>query len=396
MGRVKEMMIEAEELGFEIDGSDQFVCEQCCFDDEYVKEMVVETRQNKECSYCGRLGAAPVFGIMKWMMSCICDEWSNDPRGCGAGYDSETGDYMFPRMVKSADEVLSEVGLAVNDEKEFHQYVMNSMSPEWCRPWWNCPLNESLLHGWDFFSAQVEKLCQNGDVDIRKNWPDIKIPDAVNYPDGNNFDNVCAEITRHARVRVLKNEDVIYRARREIYNTESELLAPPPGVSPPNRMSPAGIPVLYGGMNAITAFSEIADESADCISIGIFRVTAEISVLDLSNFPEVPSFFGPERHIREQIIFLWRFAWEIAQPVAKDGAEHLEYAPTQIFAAHLAKIKTQKRKIDGVIYRSSKCDDGECCAIFPHVAQGGSGGNLRLEKSVYLKKDADGKWRRST
>ena len=402
MGRLKEMMIVADELGLEItEALGKFVCGACCSDDKCVEEKVAALCQDAECSYCGRSPAAPLDELLFWIMDAIGRDWSDEPMAFGAGYDSETKDYMLPGMVKDPESVLSAVGFDARNA-EFGRDLCDTMSPEWCRRvGLGLSIGESLEHGWEVFCGQVGNLCHKDVAKMLRSWPNVDIPNQARHSDESTFGDVCAEVAARAKIRSFEQGDVIYRARAGIHTCESALLAPPPNrVRCAGRMSPAGVPVFYGGMDAKTAVIEIADKLGDTVSIGKFRVTEKIPVLDLSDLPEVPSFFGDDGHIREQVIFLWRFAEEIARPVDKNIPESEksgEYAPTQIFAGFLAKTGAQdgvETKIDGVIYRSARNENGECCAIFPHASKGGDTGNLRLEKAVVCKKSADGNWRK--
>ena len=369
----------------------EHVCKQCCFDDEHVKEMVAETGSEEvRCSYCGQFGAANCHEVMGWVMDFITVEWSDAPREHGAGYDSETGDYMVREMVSDAESVLAAVGLTEQNEC-FWRGAIASMSPEWCRRiGWSLSRNEELRYGWENFSEHAKQISGDKAEAMFRNWPRCIIPDEPEHSDTAKFAEVGDEALKYAKTRILKRGDVLYRARAGLHNGENALLAPPPNLARASRMSPAGISMLYGSADTKTAICEIADKVSDALTIGKFRIVEDIPVLDLSDLPDPPSFFGPEADSREQILFLWKFAGHVARPVNKDEGESCEYTPTQIFAAHVACNGGH----DGIVYYSAQNEGGKCYAIFLCTSQEGDKKKMRLETAAQYRKDAHGEWRK--
>ena len=359
---------------------DKFVCKKCCFDDEYIQAMVGDESQNdRVCSYCEQLGAAPFDEVMLWIMEDVIQEWSNCPRECGAGYDSEKKDYIYPNMIKDAETVMCEVGLRT-DNSVFWKDAEQAMDTEWClRGVLEISLSESIIYGWDIFCDKVKQMSWKK---LPQEWP----PNDIVGESG--FQDVCTQVLNHAHIRNFKVGKTLYRARSGWHTTESALLAPPPEKALAGRMSPAGIPMFYCATDGTTAAYEISDKWGEEFSVAAFRVTADIPILDLSDLPPTPSFFGPDREYRESIKSIERFACDIAQPVGQGDSDNADYIPTQIFAGHLAKIKGTgaSPKIGGVIYDSAQNqkNEGKCCAIFPRFARGGGNGNLRLEKIAHF------------
>jgi len=138
-----------------------------------------------------------------------------------------------------------------------------------------------------------------------------------------------------------------------------------------NRMSPAGIPMFYGAFDPETAFKEITDNTKDTSGkiayIATFRTLRNMRVLDLTNLPEIPSIFDPEQnHLRSSLIFLRGFVQELSQPINKDGYEHIEYVPTQVFTEYIRYIykDSDEASIEGILYHSSKNTNGISCVLF--------------------------------
>lgn len=395
MGRMKELLLMAEMSGLNLALLDKHVCKQCCFDDEHVKAMVAEIGSEEvRCSYCGQSGAANCHRVMAWVMDFITVEWSDAPREHGAGYDSETGDYMVRKMVSDAESVLAAVGLTEQNEC-FWQDAITSMSPEWCRRiGWSLSRDEELRYGWEDFSERAKQISSDKVEAMFRNWPHCNIPDEPEHSDTAKFAEVVAEVgdevMKYAKTRILKRGDILYRARAGLHKDESALLAPPPSLACASRMSPAGISMLYGSADPKTAICEIADKVSDALTIGKFRIVEDAPVLDLSDLPYPPSFFGARAGSREQIMFLWKFAEHIARAANRDGGEFREYTPTQIFAAHVAANGAH----DGIVYYSAQNKGGKCYAIFPYISREGDKKKLRLETAAQCQKDPHGEWRK--
>ena len=378
MGQVKEKWTKEGECGLSLP-DDKFVCKQCCFDDEYIQAMISdESQSNLACSYCKQFGAVHFDEVMLWVMENVMQEWSNCPRECGAGYDSETKDYLYPNMIKDAETVMCEVGLRT-DNSVFWKDAEQAMDAEWClKGVLEISFSESISHGWDTFCDKVKQMSWK---ELPQEWP----PNDIVGESG--FQDVCTLVLNHAHIRNFKGK-TLYRARSGWHKTESALLAPPPEKALAGRMSPAGIPMLYCAMDGTTAAYEIGDKLGEAFSVAAFRVTADIPILDLSDVPPPPSFFGPDREYRESIKSIERFADDIAQPVGQGDSDNVDYIPTQIFAGHLAKAERTDASstIGGVIYNSAQNQkkEGKCCVIFPRFAGGGVNGNLRLEKVAHF------------
>jgi hypothetical protein len=138
-----------------------------------------------------------------------------------------------------------------------------------------------------------------------------------------------------------------------------------------NRMSPAGIPMFYGAFDPETALLETVDDAdisaCKVASTGAFQVIKKMEVLDLTKTFQFPSIFDQNRgHLRSTLIFLRNFKEEISKPIRKNGAEHIEYVPSQIFTEYIRHIyKDQSNNnIEGILYPSTKRTGGVCCVLF--------------------------------
>ena len=137
-----------------------------------------------------------------------------------------------------------------------------------------------------------------------------------------------------------------------------------------NRMSPAGIPMFYGALDPETALKETVDrtsENDEVASIATFISLKETKVLDLTELPNVPSLFDQNNgHMRSALKFMHSFVADLSKPISKDGMEHIDYVPTQVFTEYVRYlyISIEGDRLLGIIYPSTKQEGGKSIALF--------------------------------
>lgn len=103
-------------------------------------------------------------------------------------------------------------------------------------------------------------------------------------------------VTENGLIKTVLKGTRLFRARvhdrKQSFSSAEELGTPPVEAARySNRMSPAGIPMIYGAFDLKTAFSETYDPAFDkgkTVTIGEFQVARDVVVLDLTDLPEVP------------------------------------------------------------------------------------------------------------
>jgi hypothetical protein len=134
-------------------------------------------------------------------------------------------------------------------------------------------------------------------------------------------------------------------------------------------MSPAGISLFYGAQDAETAIAEVraaeTDESRSEVTVGVFEVLRDLVIVDLCDIPALPGLFDEEHaHARGALRFLKDFALQLSGPVHRDGREHVEYVPTQVFGEWLRfEFHPSGSTVDGLRYRSAR-GPGACVVLF--------------------------------
>lgn len=164
------------------------------------------------------------------------------------------------------------------------------------------------------------------------------------------------------RVRVHKGH--------EKFSRPSDFSSPPAHKAIyPNRMSPSGIPMFYGADDFDTAVLETLDPAKvkrTKVSGVAFQNIVPLSVLDLTAIPTKIGFFSDTtRDVREAVKFLSQFTKDISRPIKKDGTQHTEYVPTQVFTEFIRYELTDPigKPFQGIKFPSSKNGKG-CYVLF--------------------------------
>lgn len=127
--------------------------------------------------------------------------------------------------------------------------------------------------------------------------------------------------------------------------------------------------MFYGAFDRNTAILETFDSCQKdaytrVITTAAFHVQRALTVLDLTNLPKPPSFFG-SRDLHYGVRFLHEFEKDLVKPIERDDREHIEYVPSQIVAEYFRyRFRPENQdRLDGIVYRSSKTDK-PACALF--------------------------------
>jgi hypothetical protein len=233
------------------------------------------------------------------------------------------------------------------------------------------------LDAWRRFQEMVkhERRYTFGSI-AHENDPEL---DELLWSPRNLLENVAKTI--YSSSLIVPVDPSLEMWRVQVHNTGEVLDMPNRFTSPPrevacyaNRMSPAGVPMFYGADDFDTAVAEVVDPDAandDKCASGIrFRPKSGFLILDLTNVPQRKSFFDPyDTAVRMALGFLSSFVHDLSKPIKKDGREHIEYVPSQVFTEYIRhELASQDgRPIMGIKYRSSKNGLG-CYVIF--VEQG--------------------------
>lgn len=127
-------------------------------------------------------------------------------------------------------------------------------------------------------------------------------------------------------------------------------------------MSPAGIPMFYASEDAATGGvrgSSCRPRQGGMATVARFELLHDVRIVDLADPSPAPSMFDAARRSQRQpLLYLKGLADDVSRAVTRDGAEHVEYVPTQIVTEHLrdALPAGPGPRLLGFRYRSSKSE----------------------------------------
>lgn len=144
----------------------------------------------------------------------------------------------------------------------------------------------------------------------------------------------------------------------------AKMLGPAPAEkAAANRMSPEGVPMFYGSAAPETAIREIGVHGTGAYArVGLFRNQRELTLLDLTALPVIPSVFDKdERETHGVVRFFRDFAKNVTAPISPDGRPHVDYVPTQIVTEFFRWVPS--KKIDGIKLQSAQ-DGADTYVLF--------------------------------
>ena len=318
----------------------------------------------------------PIESLIDFIRSRIREEWC-DPAET-MSYDSREGGYLGD--ICDAEDLFYKLGLDISNDRLRRDLVSEFDGHPWCaKDWELLAPSERWIYGWELFQHVVKHRRRYSF------WYDEGDIEEVNHPDHLPPSGFLAEIggtlqqggllkTVPAGIRVWRVRDHEVGRALEL---PKDLTAPPvEHARQPNRFSPPGIPMFYAADEFETACLEVTaarEKSSVKMSVsGVqFRNMIPLNILDLTSVPALPSYFsqhGPRR--RHVLTFLKKFAADISLPIRKDGVQHIEYVPTQVFTEFVRYILKIAPfwPIHGMKYSSSR-DGKPSWVIFANQAE---------------------------
>lgn len=352
-----------------------YVCKNC-FSDKAIQRYITANAVANECYYCGRISkyrdiAAPLDVIIALIHRCVEREWADANE---EGIPFENGDWQGD-VIHGWSLFPYEIDFPTDNGELQHEIRQSIENRGFCRiNYYGVHPHEALMYSWDDF-------CQFVKHHARYLFLKYKLPkdaweeDEHLIPSNKILGELSTIIMKTGLVRKIPAGTKYIRVRIHDstvkYATVKEL-GPPPQYNArySNRMSPAGIPMFYGATKKTTSILETIQkgaESKNMATVAIFETLNEFNVLDLTKLPKLPSFYDEENAKERSIIaFLRSFVEDVSTPIDKDGREHIEYVPTQIFTEYFRYLfrDIDDNEIHGILYPSSKNRRGICCVLF--------------------------------
>jgi hypothetical protein len=371
----------------------RYVCSSCVHDDA-LSALIREEGEKQICGFCGaKCSSLSLQELTDQILERISWEYS-DVDSEMVPYDGEEQEYFCD--IYTSEELLSDqIGLDARPEVILE---IAQLMPDltWCkRQLRSGDLGAALNSGWKSFIDVVKHhvryfFSEPHDAHRGGRFDDFPNPEVfgIEYdpdegvPPERILDAIGSIVRRAKLIRSLDSGSIIFRARVQAVHEKpatAEELGPPSTelAVQSNRMSPAGIVMSYGAFDSPTAIGETfqldRERAADkVVSVGQFRSSRPLTVLDLTNLPSTPSFFG-DYEMHHGISFLWDFNRDLTKPIARDGMEHVDYVPTQIVSEYFRhRFKTKEELLlDGIIYLSSRTGSPACVLFFDQSDCGG-------------------------
>jgi len=378
MGRAKAWQMEQEERGYrEAAGA---ICGDCVTDPA-LKSWVLANVSETQCRFCDAEADDPIAASFDAFIGVVLTgvrfDW-NHPDDEGIAYISAEGGYQA--LISDTREVLDYYNIS-EDSSVLDAIIEAVASDGWVeRGFYIGSKSQRLKWGWNAFKETVKHQTRYvfltpNDSDHSQEIPPSRMLTAIG-------ETVVDELSELDLITEILADTDLFRIRigAQPFHTGAEIGTPPAQfATQSNRMSPAGIPMFYGAFDVETARLETFDpvhHAGQTLSIGTFRATRNLRVLNLADLPDIPSVFDEDGHCCiHPLRFLHAFASDIAKPIARDGYEHIEYVPTQIVTEYFRKVfrDAAGRAIDGIIYSSSKeggerafvlfCEHEQCFAV---------------------------------
>jgi hypothetical protein len=338
---------------------DKYVCNLCVLD-EALSAQILEEGEDRGCDYCGatpsssELRSLSIRDVADHIHELILQEYS-DVDSEMVSYDNEEGCY-YCETYTTYELLTDQVGLEA-EEDVIDDIVGSLPDLTWCKKRFHPnDLTHALMSGWEVFIDLVKHHTRYFLYDPSDPVPErdpfsqseafgITYDGEEGVPPGQILDALGVIVARAKLVRPIDVGTVVFRARvhaADEYPSTAAELGPPSRelARQSNRMSPAGIVMFYGAFDTDTAIRETFDpqheEAGDkVVSVAQFQCQRPLTVLDLTDLPPTPSFFG-DREMYHGIRFLHEFEENFTKPVARDGMEHVEYVPTQIVTEYFS------------------------------------------------------------
>lgn len=351
------------------------------FDDPYLRKVVEDAvaDEDAQCGYCDAgEGGALVDEVVEVVRDAIDRHYdtAND-----AGMPRDEGEWAFPTL-DTAD-VLGELG-GIDDWSVCDRILRDLEWDDWV-PSGDPRMSyyEKLSRGWRGFEAYVRHTSRF--LLAPSDPPSAYDPDPDLRPE-----QVLPAIARSINdtfelIDDLPESTIIYRARTFDdslpFKHFHEMVAPPRSKAAQGRMNAAGIAVLYAGLDAETAASEVYD-GKDLVAICRLRPLRPLTVVDLTSVP-VLSPYDPRASLHEfhRTAFLNEFVREITRPITRDSRVHHEYTPTQIVTEYLRwQMLPAEVGLDGIVYPSARTG-GKNIVVFAGAQGCLADGDLPPEES---------------
>lgn len=366
--------VESSSLGY---APSLYLQDTLCIDhviDRYLKRELAPAVNEYSCSFCRREAprsgnpfAVPLEAIGQRIYHTA--QWLFDDAENASSFEGQ----MYETPLET-NEVVAECAADAIDSVVFDK-VVEAVSAAINNPesWIRSRLEDDFSFGWEDFAQTVQHESRfvfiGGQTAYRDrgNEPPERLARFV--------EGLLSYAEREAKMVVtLAAGSELYRGRmaKDAHQLEMDIedgfakaLGPAPvELASAGRMNPQGVPFFYAAESVRTAVAEIAlHDPYDEAVVGKFVTQRELTILDLTRKPVVPSIFNRATRRRYMFTsFVQQFVDAVTAPVHLDGNHPVAYAPSQVVTEALRWLSP--RPIDGIAFPSRAAKGGKNFCMF--------------------------------
>lgn len=347
-------------------------CCENCFDDEYIKQFIVDDNNKSDCDYCGSSGVfvADTSEVGQFIREGLTRAYEKVDDS-GVYWDSEEkaytegehacdllidthcifSDAVADKRQELLDDLLSDSGPSYSDIKDGDVDDLDGgLALLVLRGKYVAPDENKYEFSWNTFKYMVKHYARFFDFEKAFfNRTELIAPICELFKEVTQ--NLPAGTTLW-RARIVRKSELPEQADK----IRKEIGPPPILDAKNNRMSPAGISYFYLSDSELTCIAEVKPNVGQSVWLGNFITTKDLKLLDLTDIPDyIPdNIFSPDYdHDKNWAsFFMDSFANEISRPVP-EGVDYLNYVPTQVLTEYI-----RKKGYDGIKYKSSQHSSG--------------------------------------
>lgn len=216
-------------------------------------------------------------------------------------------------------------------------------------------------------SFQNKSFLEAESSSLHNIWNDfkkeIKFVNRYHIQNAIDLDKLALFFNHESFLKEIKKGRIYYRCRvseKEGYSCE-KMGNPPIELASSGRANPKGISYLYVADSLETSMYETRASLFDYVTVGEFKLTEDVNILNLRNPKDDPIYWSEIEEIENYLIyipFIQTLQRELSLPIRKRD-QLLDYIPTQYISEFIKSLG-----FDGVEYQSSLNSKGYNIAIF--------------------------------
>jgi hypothetical protein len=216
-------------------------------------------------------------------------------------------------------------------------------------------------------SFQNKELLEAESDNLNDVWDnfkeEIKFVNRYHIKNTINLDKLKTYFLHESFNKEIKKGRIFFRCRVSDKNGFpcEEMGNPPIELASSGRANPKGISYLYVADSLETSMYETRATLFDYVTVGEFKLTKDIKILNLRNPKDDPIYWSEFEEIENYLIyipFIQTLQKELSLPIRKRD-KLLDYIPTQYISEFIKSLG-----FDGVEYQSSLNSEGYNIAIF--------------------------------